>query len=138
MTIGGWVAVIILFWFTAAVISAIAGKVLKKNREMMEVEAIERCREAITRFLNDEADDDEILVGRDRRSGKVKSEEALNLPDPCVICLEYGGGDDEDIRPKLISIRGRYVPLCAQHKRFITQCLDDKISLDDGPDPLSL
>ncbi|TSC82150.1 MAG: hypothetical protein G01um101419_677 [Parcubacteria group bacterium Gr01-1014_19] len=133
MTFEVWLAILLI---ASLLFALVAGKILKKNRELLEEEAIDRCREAITRFLNRE-EDNGVMIYRDRQSGQIKSEEALDRPDPCVICLEYGSGDDEDLRPKLVSIRDCYIPLCTQHKRFITQCLEEKISLDDGPDPLS-
>ncbi|MEK7640586.1 MAG: hypothetical protein AAB389_01150 [Patescibacteria group bacterium] len=137
MTDGDWMVLAVLCYLLVAVLVAmIFGKLFKGNRELLEADAIERCREAITRFLNRE-EDNEVMIYRDRQSGRIKSEEAVDRPDPCIICLEYGSGDDEDLRQKLISIRGCYIPLCANHKRFISQCLKDKISLDDGPDPLS-
>ena len=132
MSLWGSVLLVSVVWLAVGLVIAISvGKLLKTNRELMEEDAISRVSLAITEFLNQEPDDD-IVMYRDPESGKVKSEEAMEGPHPCIICLAYGYADDEDPRPELINIRDRYIPLCARHKEFVAQCRKDGILLDNG------
>lgn len=136
----GWLVAAIIAFSTLVVLFLLGvclGRMLRNNRLMLEAEAIDRCRRAITKFLNSEKDN-AVMMYRDRESGIVKSEEALEEPDQCVVCVEYGCADDEDLRPDLVSIRNCYIPLCASHKRFVAQCLVEKIPLDDGPNSPSV
>lgn len=134
MSLWASVVLISLVWLAVGLVIAIAfGKLLKTSRELLEEDSVRRVSKAVTGFLNQEKDDT-IVMYRDRESGKIESEEVMDRYQPCIVCLEYGYADDEDPRPPLATIRDQYIPLCPSHKRFVTQCLEEGIVLDDGDD----
>lgn len=131
----GMILVILGVWLIAALtIGIVSGKIFKKSREREELElAVIQASWSINKFL-DKEEDNAICVYRDNGDGSVRSEEAMDHPEPCIICLDDGCVRDEDVQPPLVVIADRYLPLCPRHKAFVHQCIEEKILIDGNPE----
>lgn len=126
MSLLGSLVILALLGIAVIFVIAVAlGKLLRLNRMHLEDAGIAMAVTAVRKFIDrDDAGDVKICVRQFQYYDEVLPEEEAGLPDPCVICREFGRKESEDARLPLEVIGGWYIPLCTGHKNFVREFKD--------------